>query len=168
MISRAFAAAILLALAVWADSASGVQWTPPSSWTPQGPRPMRAATYSVPAAAGDKEDAECIVNYFGPGQGGPVDANIKRWIGQMEGGEKNAKTAKRTIHGLTVTTVDTTGTYGGMAGPMSHGASKPNSRLLGAIVEAPQGSVFFKFTGPAKTVAANQSKFEAMLNSMTH
>ena len=129
---------------------------------------MRAATYSVPAAAGDKEGAECAVNYFGPNQGGTVDANVKRWIGQMDGGEKNAKTAKRVIHGLNVTTVDTTGAYAGMAGPMSHGASKPNYRLLGAIVEAPQGSVFFKLTGPAKTVAANQAKFDAMLNSIAH
>lgn len=167
--ARACAAAIVLAVFVWADNAAGVQWTPPSSWKAQGPRPMRAATYAVPAAAGDKEDGECIVNYFGPGQGGPVDANVKRWIGQFEGGEKTAKTAKRTIHGLNVTTVDVSGTYSGMGGPMAPTKSvKPNYRMLGAIVEAPQGSLFFKFTGSAKTVAANQAKFEAMLSSITH
>lgn len=122
---------------------------------------MRAATYTVP------DDGECIVNYFGPGQGGPVDANLKRWISQVEGGEKTAKTAKRTVHGLNVSTVDVSGSYAGMAGPMaqSHSA-KPGYRLLGAIVETPQGSVFFKFTGPAKTVAANQAKFDAMINSI--
>jgi len=38
---------------------------------------------------------------------------------------------------------------------------------LGAIVEGSQGSVFFKFTGPAKTVAQNQSAFEKMLASMS-
>jgi len=169
MISRAFAVAILLAAAVWADSAAGIQWTPPSSWKAQAPRPMRAATYAIPAAAGDHEDGECIVNYFGPGQGGPVAANVKRWIGQLQGGEKNAKTSKRTIHGLTVTTVDVSGSYTGMGGPMVQSqAVKPNYRLLGAIVEGPQGSVFFKLTGPAKTVDANQAKFEAMLNSIAH
>lgn len=169
MISRACAVATLLAVAAWADSASGIQWTPPSSWKAQGPRPMRAATYSIPAAAGDHEDGECIVNYFGPGQGGPVDANVKRWIGQLQGGEKSAKTAKRTVHGLSVTTVDVSGSYSGMGGPMAQSqTAKPGYRLLGAIVEAPQGSVFFKLTGPTKTVAANQAKFEAMLNSITH
>ena len=56
------------------------------------------------------------MNYFGPGQGGPVDANLKRWIGQVEGGENSAKTAKRTVHGLTVSTVDVSGNYTGMTG----------------------------------------------------
>jgi hypothetical protein len=156
MISRPCAVATILAVAVWADSASGIQWTPPSTWKAQAPKPMRAATYTI-------DDAECIVNYFGPGQGGPVDANVKRWIGQLQGGEANAKTAKRTIKGLNVTTVDVSGTYSGMGG-----TAKPGYRLVGAIVEAPQGSVFFKLTGPAKTVAANQAKFETMLNSITH
>ena len=129
---------------------------------------MRAATYTIPAAPGDHEDGECIVNYFGTGQGGPVDANVKRWISQVQGGEKNAKTATRTIHGLSVTTVDASGSYTGMGGPMAQSqAAKSGYRLLGAIVEAPQGSVFFKFTGPAKTVAANQAKFDGMLNSIS-
>ena len=98
-----------------------------------------------------------------------MDANVKRWVGQLQGGEKTAKTAKRTIHGLSVTTVDASGSYAGMAGPMAQSQTpKPGYRLLGAIVEGPQGSVFFKFTGPAKTAAANQAKFEAMLNSIAH
>src|ERR1051326_2129550 len=152
MIYRACTMATVLALAVWAESAAGIQWTPPTWWKAQGPRPMRAATYSIPAAAGDREDGECIVNYFGPGQGGPVDANVKRWVGQMEGGEKSAKTAKRTIHGLSVTTVDASGSYTSMGGPTAQSHPlKPDYRLLGAIVEGPQGTVFFKFTGPAKT-----------------
>lgn len=128
---------------------------------------MRAATYAVPAAPGDREGGECIVSYFGAGQGGPVDANVKRWIGQFEGGEKNAKTVKRNIHGVSVTTLDVAGSYSGMGGPMAPSKTvKPDYRLLGSIVEAPQGTVFFKFTGPAKTVAANKTMFEAMLNSL--
>jgi hypothetical protein len=168
MISRASAIAILAAAAIWADSAAGIKWTAPSSWKPQGERPMRAATYAVPAATGDHEDGECLVNYFGAGQGGPADANVKRWIGQFDGGEKNAKTQQRTIHALKVTTVDVAGSYSGMGGPMAQSKTvKRGYRLLGAIVEAPQGNVFFKFTGPATTVAANQAKFEAMLNSLS-
>lgn len=169
MILKAAASALFLTVLVLADSAAGVQWTPPSGWKAQGQRPMRAATYSVPAVSGDPEGAECIVNYFGSGQGGPVDANIKRWTSQVQGGEKTAKTAKKTIKGLSVTTLDVSGTYTGMGGPMAPAqTSKSNYRLLGAIVEAPQGSVFFKFTGPSKTVAANQAKFDAMVNSITH
>jgi hypothetical protein len=55
----------------------------------------------------------------------------------------------------------------GMGGPMAttHTAKK-GYRLLGAIVEGPQGAVFFKFTGPAKTVAAGQATFDKMLETL--
>jgi hypothetical protein len=59
------------------------------------------------------------------------------------------------------------GAYTGMGGPNAPGgAPKAGYRLLGAIVEGPQGSVFFKFAGPAKTVAQNQGAFEKMLDSI--
>ena len=45
-------------------------------------------------------------------------------------------------------------------------SKQPNYRLLGAIVQAPQGNVFYKFTGPSKVVAANQGKFDGMLSSI--
>ncbi len=89
-----------------------------------------------------------------------IEANLDRWKNQFHG--PAAKTAKRTIHGLAVTTIDASGDYTGMGE-----AAKPSYRLLGAIVEGPGGNVFFKFTGPAKTVAANQPKFEALLNSVS-
>jgi len=75
-------------------------------------------------------------------------------------GRPEGKTGKRTIHGLTVTTIDVSGTYSGMTGPGSGGgAPKPGYRMLGAIVEnSRRQRVFSKFTGPAKTIAANQSK----------
>jgi len=133
---------------------------------------MRAATYLIPAASGDGEDGECAVFFFGPGQGGGVDANIKRWIGQFEqpDGKPSDQVAKQkteTINGLSVTMVDLTGTYLG-GGPMmgQGGGKKTGYRLLGAIVAGPQAPIFFKLTGPAKTVAAAQSEFQAMLKSL--
>lgn len=128
---------------------------------------MRLATYQIPPAPGDQDSAECAVYYFGAGQGGGVQANIDRWIGQFQGSKAAPKVDKRTISGLKVTTVDVSGAYNGMGGPRApEGPPKQGYRLLGAIVEGPQGSVFFKFTGPAKTVAANQSEFEKMLSSL--
>jgi hypothetical protein len=122
---------------------------------------MRLATYQV------QESAECAVYYFGQGQGGSVQANIDRWIGQFQGSKSAPKVEKRTISGLLVTTVDVSGAYNGMGGPRApEGPPKPDYRLLGAIVEGAQGSVFFKFTGPAKTVADNQAAFDKMLASL--
>ena len=150
-----------------AETAAGVRWTAPAEWKAQAARPMRAATYTVSAVAGDREDAECGVYYFGAGKGGSVEANLKRWIGQFEPADQEAQTRKRTIDGLAVTTVDVSGTYTGAGGPMATTKTiKPGFRLLGAIVEAPEGLVFIKFTGPAKTVAANQTNFENLLRTL--
>jgi hypothetical protein len=156
---------------VAADTAAGVSWTAPAGWTRGADRQMRAATYSVPAAAGDTAAGECVVNFFGPGQGGSVQDNVDRWKSQFQGADGKpsaAKVGSRTVRGLKVTTVDESGTYSGMGGPMAVSpTSVKNYRLLGAIVEAPGGMLFFKFTGPAKTVGANAAKFEQLLASLT-
>lgn len=162
-----FATLLLASLPVWADSAAGLQWTPPAAWKAQGQRPMRAATYEVPAAAGDAEPGECAVFFFGAGQGGGVQANIDRWIGQFQ--EKPAtmpQPVKRVVGGFNVTTIEHGGTY--LAGGMMQQSktAKPGYQLVGSIVEAPEGNVFFKLTGPAKTVKAARAAFDKMLASM--
>ncbi len=130
---------------------------------------MRAATYAVPAAPGDRERSECVVYFFGPGQGGNAEANIERWRSQVLGPwgrPADAKVKKQIIHGLTVTTIDTSGDYTGMGGPMAQVKSvAKGSRLLGAVIEGPQGNVFVKLTGPLKTVTANKPKFDRLVGS---
>ena len=166
---RILCVVLFLVASLFAESVAGLKWTPPKGWKTEGARPMRAATYTIPPTAGDSASAECVVYFFGPGQGGSVEANLDRWKGQMlgpSGKPADGKIAKRTIHGLPVTTIDASGDYTGMGGPMA--LSKlvlSNYRLLGAIVEGPGGNVFIKFTGPAKTIAASQSEFEQLLNS---
>ncbi|MGH9802831.1 MAG: hypothetical protein ACRD82_20895, partial [Blastocatellia bacterium] len=127
------------------------------------------ATYIIPAAKGDSEGAECAV--FDK-IGGGVQANIDRWIGQFEQPDGSLSSAKakqkqETINGMTVTTVDLTGIFasGGMAMDQPS-VKKPGYRLLGAIVEGPSGEIFFKMTGPAKTMAAAQGDFQTMLKSI--
>ncbi|MBO0798519.1 MAG: hypothetical protein J2P31_06830 [Blastocatellia bacterium] len=151
--------------------AGGLNWTAPARWKndPGSGSSMRAATYLIPAAKGDSEGAECAVF---KNIGGGVDANIKRWINQFEqtdgsSSEAKAKQKKETIHGLSVTTVDLTGVFKG--GGMAMGTptvKKSGYRLLGAIVESPDGDIFFKLTGPEKTVTASQSEFRSLLNSI--
>jgi hypothetical protein len=164
---------LLTAALLNAQSRAGVRWDTPPGWKlqPQGSS-MRLATYQIRPAAGDQDIAECGVYYFGQGQGGSVEANIDRWVGQFQQtngkpSKDTAKMEKRTIHDLKVTTVDVSGAYSGMGGPSApEGPPKQSYRLLGAIVEGPQGLVFFKFTGPAKTVRENQSIFEKMISSL--
>ena len=162
---------LLAAISLIADSGAGIRWTTPANWKAQDQRPMRLATYTVPPVQGDQDSGECGVYYFGPGGAGSVQANMDRWIGQFQ--QTDGKASKATVKngtaggGLKLTTVDVSGAYTGMGGPRApQGPPKAGYRLLGAIVEGPQGSIFFKFTGPAKTVAQNQSAFLKMLASI--
>jgi len=165
-------ALLLLPGAAFADSAAGIKWTSPSAWKQDAPRSMRVATYSIPPAKGGSETAECAIFYFGPGQGGSVDANVQRWVAQFETPDgkpvPNPAPKKSKINGLAVTRLELEGTYLASMGPMAPpGVKKPGYKLLGAIVEAPEGPVFFKLTGPAKTVAAAKADFEKMLSSLS-
>jgi hypothetical protein len=153
-----------------AEQAGGLTWTAPAEWKSQGERPMRAATYSLPAAKGDAEPAELAVFFFGASSGGGVDANVKRWIEQFQKADgssaaKDAKVKQEKIAGLLATTLDVKGTYmgGSMTGPST---PKPGYRLLGAIVEGPGGNVFFKLTGPEKTVTAAEKPLRKMLEGL--
>ncbi len=147
------------------ETAGGIEWKVPARWTAGAGSAMRVATYATPAAKG-ADAGECAVFFFGPGQGGSIDANVERWSKQFEGTptpERRAATAA----GLRVTRVQLAGTYLAPGGPMMQSTGKrPGMRLLGAIVEAPEGNVFFKLTGPAASVAASQPEFDALVASI--
>jgi hypothetical protein len=130
---------------------------------------MRAAEYGLEG----EPQAELGVFYFGPDQGGSVDANITRWLGQFTqaDGSDTAAKAKResaTFNTVPVTTIEATGNFsGGMAMP---GAPAPgaiaDAMLLGAIANGPQGPVFFKLTGPRAAVENARDAFRALLESL--
>ncbi len=148
------------------NTAAGLTWSYPSRWTKGAPRAMRVVTYVVPAAQGDSEPGECVVFFFGGGAGGDVDMNIQRWSQQFDG----APTARRSddvVNGINIVKVVIAGTYLAPAGPMMESqGKKENYRLFGTIVEAPEGKVFFKFTGPAKTVEGAGAEFDALVGSI--
>src|SRR4051812_15886936 len=89
----------------------------PDGWTTEkSSSSMRVAQYKLPKVEGDKEDASLVLYYFGSNQGGTPQANIDRWIGQMQqpdgsDSRSKAKTDTLTVNGLKVATVDVTGIY---------------------------------------------------------
>lgn len=156
-----------------APEVGGLTWTPPTGWEAQPERPMRAATYRIAPVKGDTDPAELAIFYFGAGQGGAAEANTLRWIGQFQKPdgtavtEKESKTKKETVNDLTVTTVDVKGTYTGGGPMMGPSSPRPHSRLLGAIVEGgPEGPLFFKLTGPERTVAGAEKAFLKLVGSV--
>jgi hypothetical protein len=141
---------------------SSLVWTAPARWqSVPNASTMRLATYRVPRAPGDTEDAELSIMQAG----GSVDANVQRWVGQFDAaGQKTAKTSKRKVGALEVTIVEVQGTYSGAMG--KEPSSGVGWALLGAIVSTPDMPHFFKLTGPAKTVLAARSELDAMIGSL--
>jgi hypothetical protein len=150
--------------------AGGLTWTDPAGLVRRTPKSsMRAAEYGV---AGD-DSAELTVFYFGEGQGGAIEPNIARWVGQFTqpDGSDTAKLAKRReidVKGLKVSIVETKGTYsGGMGMPgMAASAGQPDAMLLGAIASGPKGPVFFKMTGARKTLERARPAFDKLIKSV--
>ncbi|MGZ8848036.1 MAG: hypothetical protein ACXW3C_16375 [Pyrinomonadaceae bacterium] len=142
-----------------ANTSGELRYTAPEGWVKEQPTSaMRAAQYKLPKAEGDSEDAALVVYFFGANQGGSVQANIDRWISQMQqtdgsAARDKAKTETMTVNGLKVTTVDVTGTYTAEMAPGSGTMhNDANYRLRAAVIETPKGNYYLKLVGPAKTM----------------
>ncbi|HMB54327.1 MAG TPA: hypothetical protein VKU40_13495, partial [Thermoanaerobaculia bacterium] len=135
-----------------------------AGWQPRPPsNQMRMAEASIP---GDAGPADVTVFFFGPGGGGGVDANIQRWIGQMEVDAGTEPRRESFSSGdYQVTWVDVEGTLQPSMMGTGPDTPQPGSRLLGAVVEGAGGPWFFKATGPSATLDAAREDFLAMLRT---
>ena len=137
------------------------------AWVALPPSSMRKAQLRVtdpanPAGPG----AEVAFFNFGAGQGGDVNQNISRWVGQFDKPETvNPVVESASIKGTKVTRVRVdSGTFSsGMPGGPT--TPQPGYGLYGAILESPQGDVYVKMTGPAALVKAAAADFEGLLQS---
>jgi hypothetical protein len=146
-----------------AGAAGAIDFDVPKGWEKQQVSSgMRLAQASIPGPGGPGDFA---VFFFGPGGGGPVDANIERWVGQMEGAGKPTPESFET-NGYKVTWVDVKGTM--KPSQMGMGPKTPmaNARLYGAVVEGPGGPWFFKAAGPDATLGPQRDAFVGMLKSV--
>jgi hypothetical protein len=151
---------------------AALAWTAPAGWISEPPASsMRRAQYKVPGKAGD---GECVVFYFGPGQGGDPMSNAQRWAEQFSAADgssaaNNMKTSEIEVGGLKVFLVEVAGTYnGGMTMTAAPATPKPGYRLLGAVAPGPDANWYFKFTGPDATVNTQRAAFESMVKSLKH
>ena len=111
--------------------AGRVEYQAPTGWVEQTPSSrMRQAQYLLPRAQGDRADAELVVFHF-PGQGGSIQANMARWIGQMSRPDGSSATAdveisEKMVRGQKVTLLEVSGTY--QSGEWAH---EPGSQQTG-------------------------------------
>jgi len=152
---------------------AGITFTPAIQWEDLGPSDMRTASYTYGPLETDKDKAQLNVYFFGPGQGGTIEANVQRWIKQMalpDGSDANngAIRYSKDVNGLTTHVLTLYGIFNEpVGGPMSQKTiPKENYRLIGVIVEAPKGNVFFKLTGPDYTAKIMVEAFITMINQI--
>jgi len=147
-----------------------LKWADPPGWSRIAtPSPMRLATYKLPRAPGVTEDAEMTIFHFGGGQGGSVEANFDRWLGQFNVDKSAAQRSDRTANGLSIHLLEIPkGTFKNTMKPGDTTTpSKEGFGLLGAVVETPSGPYFFKITGPAKTLEAARPAFITLLDGVS-
>ncbi len=150
-------------------SGKALEWTVPNGWESVKPgSSMRYAQYRVPGLGGD---GECIVYYFGPGQGGDPQGNAVRWarqFSQPDGSDPVAAMKVEELEGgrVDVLVVSTRVTYSGGMAMMGETKQLTDYALLGGIAKGVDAFWFYKFTGPAVTVDGNRSAFEEMMRSV--
>ena len=142
----------------------------PGDWkaekTPNNLRRLRLAQFRLPRAEGDKEDAELIINYFGKGSGGDLDANLPRWkamVAPPRGKKIDDVTHidKLKAGDVAITTVEIHGTYKGTSfAPIK---PKPGYRMVKVYFDSQNGPFFITLVGPDKTVQKHKKGFQAWL-----
>ena len=164
LFTLALSASLVCTISALADDAKTVEVAVesitlkvPGDWKQEKPTSsLRKAQFSIPAAEGDKENAELAIF---PPLGGTPEANIVRWIGQFQDDGREAKmTQGESAQGKYIF-VDVKGTYKKPIGPPVAQKSEPapGYRMYGVIFTANEGgNYFFKLTGPDKTVEAQK------------
>lgn len=141
----------------------GFTFTVPAPWTegtPTGMFDKAALNYPI-------EGGTALIAKFSefPGGAGGIEANVKRWIGQFEGGAPETKREDLKFGDTEVVLMTLTGTF--LDGPpmSSNKTPRPDYTMLGAILMGPEVATFVKFTGPKADVAKAAEAFRKLVTS---
>lgn len=144
--------------------------TAPAEWVPTPTSStMRLAEFTTPADGG-AEGGEVVAYYFGPGQGGSVEANVERWKAQFfdDAGGHPEPTLETVAGGMfPATAVTLEGAYArsvGMGGAAEDAV--PDQMLIAAVVETPRGNLYVQLHGPAATVRAQREAFLGFIRTI--
>ena len=148
-----------------------LKFTIPSKWKIEMVEsPARGGQWHVPPLHGTGDGGEVVAFYFGPGAGGGWKENIEAWIGTMFNAEGNPAAAEVKHHetaGFKISQVVIFGTYNQVVSlPGVPPVPKPNYGLLGAVIENPQGNIYWRFTGPEPLVTATLPLFNKVIDSV--
>ena len=133
-------------------SVAGMTFTPATQWTDLGASGSLVASYHYGPLEGDSDSATVTVHYLGEGEGTVAEAQ-ERWISRFsmpDGRDPHTATVQYTkiIDSMNVHVLNLMGNY---HVPPDGATVKEMYRLVGVVVEAPEGMVLLKLMGPEYT-----------------
>jgi len=146
----------------------GILMDVPGTWVekPINPGPMSPqAVYEIPNPSG--EPASVRVTHF-PGMKGMDEANIQRWLGQVQRSDgspvtrSDAAITEIAVGDFKVTKVD----VGGAIKPTMGAAARENQRMIAAIINHAQGPHFVVIVGGKDLMAARESEIGGLFQSL--
>ena len=139
----------------------------PPGWTAEAPaNSFRLAQFVVDGPQGR---VNCILFYFGQGQGGSVQANIERWQSQFSspaGAPVKPVVEHVRVAELPVTLVELAGSYARGVGMGPQGEQNADQIMRAAIAETAQGNIIFQLFGPSAAVVLQREAFNRLVRSL--
>jgi hypothetical protein len=129
---------------------------------------MRVLQFAVQGGEGS-DAVQFVVYYFGPRQGGSVEANLARWKSQFSspnGGEVEPQVSTVEDARLPATLIELEGTYARGVGMGPQGAALPGRMLLAAVVESPKGNLYPQLHGPVSNVKDARAAFLTFIEAI--
>lgn len=140
----------------------------PAEWVSGQPSStMRVLQFEIPGGEGG-DGAQFVVYFFGPGQGGSLDANLERWASQFSGpdGKPIEPVVTPLKSTMPATLVELRGSYARNVGMGQSGDALPDRMLLAALVETAEGNLYPQLHGPAALVAAQRDAFVGFIEGI--
>lgn len=140
----------------------------PAEWVSDQPSStMRLLQFDIPGSEG-AEGAQFVVYFFGPGQGGSLEANLERWVSQFSSpdGKPVEPVVTPLKSAMPATLVELRGSYARSVGMGPGGDVLPDRMLLAALVETPEGNLYPQLHGPAELVAAQREAFVGFIEGI--
>lgn len=145
-----------------APPATSLRWDSPEGWTEERGTGMRLASFTVGSGG---QTGLCTLVELG-GDAGGLDANIRRWIKQLDLAVPGPEAWEAFIQQQSPLT-----TAGGLSGMIvdlttlgSPAADRPS--MMAAMFSGSGSTVFVKLTGPVALLRGEQERFAALCRSL--
>ena len=141
----------------------------PRGWTSRTPSSTsRLAQFSI-AGSDSANGAEVVVYFFGPAQGGNVEANLARWRGQFstpDGSPISEHVTRDSSGAFPITIAEFRGAYRRGIGAGMADSVRAGQALVAAIAETPRGTMFIQLFGAEARVARERDPFVQFVKAL--